>query len=65
MALQAPKAKKIKKYFVDIVFCIDVTASMNPCIEGIKKNIRSFVHELERGNLDFQLALIGYRDGHE
>lgn len=66
MDLQAPKAKKIiKKYLVDIVFCIDVTASMKPCIDGIKENITYFIKQLKDGNLDFQLALIGYRDLHD
>ena len=66
MTARAPKAKKIiKKYLVDIVFCIDVTASMKPCIDGIKENITYFIKQLEDGNLDFQLALIGYRDLHD
>jgi len=57
------------KYAVDIVFCIDVTGSMDPVIDAVKENVRSF-HTLllasmaEKGKAISQLRVrvIAYRD---
>lgn len=50
----------------DIVFCVDATGSMDPCIEGVKSNISSFVEGLaSAAQVDFRLRLIAYRDLHD
>jgi len=50
----------------DIVFCIDVTGSMAPCLSGVLSKVGTFVESLESaGEVDFRLRLIGYRDLHD
>jgi len=48
----------------DIVFCIDFSASMGSCIEGVKNHISTFVRSVETGDpakaIDWRLAFIGY-----
>jgi len=50
----------------DIVFCLDCTGSMGPCIEGVKNNLKSFIDNLTTGNtnnpLEWQAMAVGYRD---
>jgi hypothetical protein len=47
----------------DIVFCIDNTGSMTPCIQGVKDGVNRFVEGLHTSaNVDFRLRLIAYRD---
>ena len=65
MTDQSPKAKGI----VDIVFLIDVTGSMQPCIDALKKNIATFVDALTTGDAnnsspvrDWRASIVGYRD---
>ncbi|MBZ0266241.1 VWA domain-containing protein [bacterium] len=56
MALQAPVRPK---GIADIVFLLDSSASMKPCIEGVKSYIISFVEGLNsdpQKSLDFRLA---------
>lgn len=50
----------------DIVFCIDATGSMDPCIKGIIDSLTVFADGLQSaGNVDFRLRLIAYRDRHD
>jgi len=48
----------------DIVFCIDLSGSMRPCIEGVKNHISTFVSNLEMGSpnmvIDWRMAFCGY-----
>lgn len=56
-----PKLKGV----ADIVFCFDVTGSMQPCIDGVKENIKHFVAGLRSGNRpvsDWKALAVGYRD---
>jgi hypothetical protein len=47
----------------DIVFLVDVTGSMKPCIDELKKSLASFFANISTGNaLDWQGCVIGYRD---
>ncbi|CAN5474124.1 hypothetical protein BH09SUM1_BH09SUM1_09660 [soil metagenome] len=53
----------------DIVFLLDVTGSMAPCIEGLKENISTFIDTLTtkdaNNNLsvkEWRARIIGYRD---
>jgi hypothetical protein len=57
------------KYAVDIVFCIDVTGSMGPVIEAVKKNVRSFhsllgaaMAEKAKEISQLRVRVIAYRD---
>lgn len=58
-------ASKVKGV-ADIVFCIDATGSMQPCIDKVKSNIGSFVETIKTSNpnqpIDWRARIIGYRD---
>lgn len=56
----------LQKKNADIVFCIDVTQSMQHCIDGIKSNIKKFINGLQASSkIDYRLALVAYRDIHD
>lgn len=60
-----PHAPK-QKTKADIVFCIDATASMAPCIDGVKQGLTQLVEGLQTAaDVDFRLRLIAYRDLHD
>ena len=56
------------KRVVDLVFLVDVTGSMRPCIDGLKDSIDKFFAHLtdEEGNKcsikDWRAKVVGYRD---
>jgi len=51
---------------VDIVFCLDVTNSMQNAIDNIRSGIENFIASMQRDAIiDFRLALIAYRDLHD
>jgi von Willebrand factor type A domain len=59
---QLPPVQK-RKARADIVFCIDCTGSMEPCIEGVVEGVNTFVTGLHSaGRVDYRLRLIAYRD---
>ncbi len=65
MTDQGPKVKGV----VDIVFLVDVTGSMQPCIDALKTNIGGFIDQLvsPTGNeaspvRDWRSRVVGYRD---
>jgi hypothetical protein len=61
-----PRAQGIEKRKADIVFCIDSTGSMRPCIDGVKHNLNEFVLGLQTtASVDFRLRLVSYRDLHD
>ncbi|MGF1579369.1 MAG: hypothetical protein ACFCD0_08410 [Gemmataceae bacterium] len=47
---------------VDVVFVVDITASMNYAIDGIKRGVDGFTRYLAKRNLDVRLAFVGFRD---
>lgn len=60
-----PTARKIRTQ-ADIVFCIDATGSMEPCIDGVIDHLYDFVDGLQSAaNVDFRLRLIAFRDRHD
>ena len=60
-----PKAKK-QKHQADIVFCIDVTKSMQNCIDNINAHIQQFVEGLQKeSSIDYRLGLLGFRNRHD
>ena len=59
---QLPPVQK-RKAAADIVFCIDCTGSMEPCIEGVVEGVNTFVTGVHSaGRVDYRLRLIAYRD---
>jgi hypothetical protein len=62
---QQPKVKGV----ADIVFLLDATGSMGPCISAVKQNITSFVNTLTSPNpngaavvKEWRAKIVGYRD---
>ncbi|MFC7738894.1 hypothetical protein ACFQX4_24555 [Roseomonas sp. GCM10028921] len=67
--LQAPQARAKTKGVADIVFVIDVSGSMAPCINALRYNVEAFVDSLSRGDAnnaapvkDWRAKVVGYRD---
>ena len=65
----APPAKAKTKGVADIVFMIDVSGSMSPCIDALRTNIEAFINSLSRGEAnnappirDWRGKVVGYRD---
>jgi hypothetical protein len=63
----APRAKT--KGVADIVFLIDISGSMTPIIDALRKNIETFVDSLSKGDAnnaaavkDWRGKVVGYRD---
>ncbi|WP_201835071.1 vWA domain-containing protein [Microvirga zambiensis] len=53
----------------DIVFLVDVSGSMSPCIDALRRNIEAFIDSLSRGDAnnaapvrDWRGKVVGYRD---
>jgi hypothetical protein len=65
----APQARTKTKGVADLVFVVDVSGSMAPCIDALRKNIESFIESLSRGDgnsaapvRDWRGKVVGYRD---
>ena len=65
----APEARAKTKGVADIVFVVDVSGSMAPCIDALRQNIEAFVDSLSRGDAnnaapvkDWRAKVVGYRD---
>ena len=46
----------------DVVFLLDITDSMDYCIDAVKDNIEIFVKELQSKNIDWRARIIGFRN---
>jgi hypothetical protein len=64
-----PQARSKTKGVADIVFMIDISGSMAPCIDALRHNIETFVDSLSRGDAnnaaavkDWRGKVVGYRD---
>lgn len=62
---ERPKTKGV----ADIVFLVDVSGSMSPCIDALRRNIEAFIDSLSRGDAnnaapvrDWRSKVVGYRD---
>jgi len=69
MAQQAPQGREKTKGVADIVFVVDVSGSMAPCIDALRQNIETFVESLSSGDAnnaapvkDWRAKVVGYRD---
>lgn len=65
----APQARAKTKGVADIVFVVDVSGSMAPCIDALRQNIETFVDSLSKGDAnnaapvkDWRAKVVGYRD---
>jgi hypothetical protein len=65
----APQARAKTKGVADLVFVVDVTGSMAPCIDALRKNIEAFIDSLSHGDgnnvapvRDWRGKVVGYRD---
>jgi hypothetical protein len=65
----APQARARTKGVADVVFLIDVSGSMAPIIDALRKNIEAFVETLSSGGAnnaapvrDWRARVVGYRD---
>jgi hypothetical protein len=68
-AVAAPQTRPRTKGVADIVFLIDVSGSMAPIIDALRKNIEAFVDSLSSGGAnnaapvrDWRGRVLGYRD---
>ncbi|MET0795698.1 MAG: hypothetical protein ABW061_29540 [Polyangiaceae bacterium] len=68
-AAPAPQTRAKTKGVADIVFVIDITGSMAPCIDALRKNIEAFIESLSHGDgnnvapvRDWRGKVVGYRD---
>ena len=52
----------LMKVPVDFMFLIDITGSMQPLIDGVKKNISKFTTSLVKKRIDYQIGLILFSD---
>jgi hypothetical protein len=62
---ERPKTKGV----ADIVFLVDVSGSMSPCIDALRRNIEAFIDSLSHGDAnnaapvkDWRSKVVGYRD---
>ena len=65
----APQTRGKTKGVADVVFLIDVSGSMAPIIDALRKNIETFVDSLSSGDAnnaapvrDWRAKVVGYRD---
>lgn len=49
---------------LDIVFCVDTTASMGSYIQEAKKSIIQIISDLTQQQINVRFALVKYRDQH-
>jgi hypothetical protein len=64
-----PQARPKTKGVADVVFLIDVSGSMKPCIDALRTNIEVFIDSLSKGEAnnappvrDWRGKVVGYRD---
>ena len=67
----APQSRSRTKGVADVVFLIDVSGSMAPCIDALRTNIEAFIQTLSAGDpananaapvRDWRAKVVGYRD---
>jgi len=65
----APQARAKTKGVADIVFVVDISGSMAPCIDALRKNIEAFIDSLSQGGpnnaapvRDWRGKVVGFRD---
>jgi hypothetical protein len=68
-AAPVPQTRAKTKGVADLVFVVDVSGSMAPCIDALRGNIEIFIDSLNRGDAnnaapvkDWRGKVVGYRD---
>jgi hypothetical protein len=68
-SVPVPQARAKTKGVADIVFVVDISGSMAPCIDALRKNIEIFIDSLSQGDAnnaapvrDWRGKVVGYRD---
>ena len=68
-AAPVPQTRAKTKGVADLVFVVDVSGSMAPCIDALRSNIEIFIDSLNRGDAnnaapvkDWRGKVVGYRD---
>jgi hypothetical protein len=68
-AAPLPQARSKTKGVADLVFLVDISGSMGPCIDALRKNIEAFIDSLNKGDAnnaapvrDWRGKVVGYRD---
>ena len=61
-AISVEKIPIANNYPWDFVFLVDITGSMQPQIDGVVDNIRSFASNLQERGIDYRLGLILFTD---
>jgi hypothetical protein len=69
LSTSAPPLKAKTKGVADIVFMVDISGSMSPCIDALRTNIEAFIDSLSKGEAnnappirDWRGKVVGYRD---
>lgn len=69
LSTPAPPIKAKTKGVADIVFMVDSSGSMAPCIDALRSNIEAFIDSLSKGEAnnappirDWRGKVVGYRD---
>jgi hypothetical protein len=69
LSTPAPPVKAKTKGVADIVFMVDSSGSMAPCIDALRTNIEAFIDSLSKGEAnnappirDWRGKVVGYRD---
>jgi hypothetical protein len=69
LSAPAPPVKAKTKGVADIVFMVDSSGSMAPCIDALRTNIEAFIDSLSKGEAnnappirDWRGKVVGYRD---
>jgi von Willebrand factor type A domain len=69
LSSSAPPVKAKTKGVADIVFMVDISGSMAPCIDALRANIEAFIDSLSKGETnnappvrDWRGKIVGYRD---
>ena len=64
-----PQTRAKTKGVADMVFVIDISGSMAPCIDALRRNVEVFVDSLSQGDAnnaapvkDWRAKVVGYRD---
>ena len=68
-AAPVPQTRAKTKGVADLVFVVDISGSMAPCIDALRANIEIFIDSLNRGDAnnaapvkDWRGKVVGYRD---
>jgi hypothetical protein len=50
----------MRNALVDLVLCVDCSASMRPCFDGLRRHLKTLLVPLHQTGFDLRLGLVGY-----